>query len=119
MTLPLTPAVLEAAYAYLRATSPFKSWKLPHADEVEFCVTQHRDQEGDHYVYQRTTDHVIRISATTITTTPALMIVMAHEMIHEKQEIAKTARRGGHNKEWHRLAKRVCATHGWDVRLFI
>jgi len=67
MTLPLTPAVLEAAYAYLRETSPFKGWRLPHA----------------------------------------------------RQEITKTARRGGHNKEFHRLARRVCKVHGWDVRLFV
>lgn len=119
MTLPLTPAVLEAAYTYLCATSPFKGWKLPPADEVEFCVTNHRDQEGDHCVYRYTKEHIIRVSAYAITTTHALMIVMAHEMIHAKQEIAKTARRGGHNKEFHRLAKRVCHVHGWDTRLFI
>jgi SprT-like family len=119
VTLPLTPHVLEAAYAYLRATSPFAGWKLPHSDEVEFAVTKHRDREGDHGVYCRTTEHIITVSSYYIKTTAELMVVMAHEMVHEKQEIAKTARRGGHNKEFHRLAKRVCKVHGWDVRLFI
>lgn len=119
MTLPLTPHVLAAAYEYIRATAPFKSWRLPEAEAVEFCVTNHRDREGDHCVYQRTTEHIIRVSSYAITTTPALMIVMAHEMIHERQEIARTARRGGHNAEFHRLAKRVCKVHGWDARLFV
>ena len=119
MTLPLTPQVLATAYEYLRATTPFAGWKLPSADEVEFCVTNHRDREGDHCVYKRTTEHIIRVSSYMITTTPALLIVMAHEMIHEWQEITKTARRGGHNKEFHRLAQRVCKVHGWDVRLFV
>ncbi|MCR4302259.1 MAG: SprT-like domain-containing protein [Sulfuricaulis sp.] len=116
----MTPHVLAAAYEYLRATSPFKAWKLPHADEVEFAVTERRDCEGDHGVYRYyTNEHIITISSYYIKTTPELMVVMAHEMIHERQEIAKTARRGGHNKEFHRLAKRVCKVHGWDSRLFI
>ena len=118
MTLPLTPHVLAAAYEYLRATTPFKSWKLPPADEVEFGVTQHRDRDGDHSSYQRTNEHIIRASTYWVKTTDALMQVMAHEMIHVRQQITKSARHGGHNMEFQRLAKRVCKVHGWHPHLF-
>ncbi len=119
MALLLTPQMLAAAYEYLRTTPPFKAWKLPHADEIELAVTLHRDREGDHCVYQRTTEHIIRVSAAAIKTTDALMQVMAHEMLHARQEITKTARRGGHNADFKRLAKRVCRYHGWDETKFV
>lgn len=116
----LTPAILAAAYSYLRETLPFRRWKLPPADEVEFAVTAHRDREGDHTTYHRTLDHVIRISEHHIRTTQALMICMAHEMIHARQEREKTApQRPGHNSEFKRLATRVCYEHGWKLEDFL
>ena len=42
MALRLTPEILEGAYEFLRATPPFRGWRLPHADEVEFVVSRHR-----------------------------------------------------------------------------
>lgn len=111
--------MLETAYEYLRSTSPFKSWKLPPVEEIELAVTRHRDREGDHCVYRRTQDHIIRVSAAAIKTTDALMQVMAHEMCHAYQEQTKTARRGEHNTEFKRLAKRVCRYHGWETAHFI
>ena len=77
MTLPLTPAVLAAAYEYLRATSPFKGWRLPHCDEVEFSVTRHRDRMADHTTYCYTLDHVIRASTYHIKTTNDLIEAVA------------------------------------------
>ena len=114
MTLPLTPHVLVAAYEYLRATAPFRRWALPPADEVEFCVTRHRDREGDHDVRGAQRDHVLRVSSYWIKTTSELMEVMAHEMIHAKQRMTRTASNDKHNAEFHRLAQRVCQQHGWD-----
>mgnify|MGYP001576237169 CR=1 FL=1 len=114
MTLALTPAMLETAYEYLRSTPPFCAWKLPPAEEVEFGVTRHRDREGDHCVYQRTTDHVIRVSAYYVKTTSALMCCMAHEMIHAYQERKGGARYDRHNAEFKRLTIRVCSVHGWN-----
>lgn len=114
MSLHLTPAVLAAAYEYLRSTRPFRAWKLPHADAVEFSVTRHRDREGDHCVYKRTDDHVIRASENLIRTTDDLMQLMAHEMIHARQHHTKSAPKNyGHNAEFKRIAARVCREHGW------
>ena len=109
---------MAAAYEYLRTTPPFAAWNLPHADEVEFGVTKHRDRDGDHCVYRRTKEHIIRASINSVKTTDSLMQTVAHELIHARQEIAGTARRGTHNREFHRLAKLVCRYHGWDAVAF-
>ena len=115
MTFLITPAALAAAYEYLRTTPPFKNWKLPPEGEVEFHVTRHRDREADHKVKRRR-DHIIRVSANKITTTDALMQAMAHEMIHGYQDgVARTDTRVVHNQEFHRLARRVCRVHGWEI----
>ena len=118
MTLPLTPAVLEAAYAYLRATPPFKGWKLPEADAVEFAVTRHRDRMADHTTYCYTLDHVIRASTYHIKTTNDLIEAVAHEMIHQHMTRNHTDTKCEHNAEFKRLAARVCKVHGWDIRLW-
>ena len=122
MSLPLTPETLAAAYEYLRTTPPFKRWKLPHADEVEFRVMWHRGRAGDHEVdHRKTVKHVIRVSDRTVNTTDGLLEVMAHEMVHAYQDgIVRTgSRRVDHNKEFTRLSARVCKAHGWQLSLFV
>lgn len=120
MTLPLTPRILAGAYEYLRTTPPFLRWKLPPAEEVEFHVLQTKLLEADHTVYERTDEHVIRVSAGKIGFTSNLMPAMAHEMIHARQVISKTETPNTtHNAEFHRLAKLVCRYHGWDYKLFV
>ena len=120
MSLPLTPAILEAAYEFLRACPPFRAWKLPHADEIEFHVIQLKDREGDHTTYCGTDQHVIRISAKRIGHTDSLIVVMAHEMIHARQAITKTTTRGSmHNADFRRFAASVCRTHGFDPKTFV
>ena len=118
MALALTPAALAAAYEYLRATPPFRGWKLPHADEVAFHVTRHRDREADHEVVRRRA-HIIRVSVNKIKTTDALMQAMGHELIHAYQDgVARTDTRAIHNAEFKRLARRVCQVHGWKYEGF-
>ena len=119
MTLPLTPHVLAAAYEYLRATSPFKSWKLPVADAVEFCVTRHRDRSGDHTTYCRSLDHVVRVSAYHTKTTLDLMECVAHEMIHMRQTRCKTETKQEHNAAFMQTNRRVARVHGWPAETFV
>lgn len=119
MKLALTPAMLETAYEYMRSTPPFRGWKLPPAEEVEFHVTRHRDREGDHCAYRYRPEHVIRVSAYYIHATNPLLMVMGHEMIHMQQEMRRLAKPDTHNKDFCAKAARVCRIHGWDLRLFI
>lgn len=116
MSLPLTPQILEAAYEYLRATPPFRSWGLPIGADVKFRVTRHRDREGDHG-YDSKGVHVLRVSSRTIGHNLSLLLVTGHEMAHMRQGVLGLPR--SHNAFFHRLARRVCQYHGWDPKVFI
>lgn len=116
----LTPEVLAAAYEYLRATPPFKAWKLPHADEVEFSVTKHRDHEGGHTTYcNKPNEHIIYVSSYYIKSTPDLMECLGHEMIHMRQRPHRDWRvRAKHNAEFNKLNARFCKLHGLETEVF-
>lgn len=119
MTLPLTPEVLRGAYDFLRVTAPFSRWSLPVGAEVEFKVMRTPHVEGDHWVYA-CGKNLIRVSGRTIGHSINLLVVMAHEMIHAHQAIRKTETPGAaHNAEFHRLAARVCRSHGFDPKTFV
>jgi hypothetical protein len=107
--------MLAAAYDYLRTTLPFKNWKLPESDAVEFHVTRHRDRFGDHNAHRLA--HIIRISSYHTKTTALLIETMAHEIIHAK--LAAKRGRSEHDEEFKYLSRRVCATHGWDLAEFV
>ena len=119
MSLPLTPALLRAAYEYLRATPPFRGWGMPTGSAVKFQVLRTKDRHGDHYGFVGQPGHVIRISAGRIGRTHSLMEVMAHEMIHARQQERKTyTANTQHNAEFHKLAAVVCKVHGFEPKLF-
>ena len=120
--LTLTPEMLEGAYEYLRVSPPFSRWGLPHADHVMFRVLgakdrfghfrgRHRKAQGDDGFSE------IAISAGLVRSTDLLVSTMAHEMIHLYQDETGTAR-GHHNPKFRKLAKRVCAIHGFDPETF-
>jgi hypothetical protein len=113
--LHLTPEMLRAAYEYLRTTPPFRRWKLPPADEVEFHVTRHKDRTGD---CETSAGHepLIRVSATLVGWTASLLATMAHEMIHVHLDRKKV--RAAHGWEFRRAAAQVCRHHGFDPKLF-
>jgi hypothetical protein len=114
--------MLEGAYEYLRVSPPFCGWSLPHADQVMFRVLgakdrfghfrgRHRKARGDDGFSE------IAISAGLVKSTDLLISTMAHEMIHLYQDETGTAR-GHHNPKFRKLAKRVCAIHGFDLESF-
>lgn len=115
MTLHVTPEIIERCYDFLRAIPPFKAWRLPPADEVEFGVTLHHDREADHDVAGpvRGRQHSMRVSDYHVNTVDALVQAVAHEMIHAKQMSAHAGKRG-HNAEFKRLAAKVATLGGWD-----
>jgi hypothetical protein len=114
MTLPLDPAMLEAAYEYLRTTPPFRRWKLPPGEAIEFHVIANQGLRGrcvDNGAHQ-----TIAISLGTIGHTLSLMMAMAHEMIHVRDNIAGI--RAHHGASFRRGAAEVCRYHGFDPKLF-
>lgn len=115
MSLHLTPAMLELCYELLRATPPFKRWKLPHADEVEFHVTRDTQIVGD--CVDAGHAHIIRLSGAKHGSVHAVVVTMAHEMCHLKQSVI-APREGAHGRYFKRLAKQVCKAHGFDEKTF-
>lgn len=105
----LTPAILVAAYEFLRATPPFVGWRLPEADDVEFRVS-HFAHLGECHANDGT--HVIAISARRISHTDTLMRTMAHEMIHLRHNHVGIDT--VHGAPFVRDAKLVAKAHGFD-----
>lgn len=99
---------LEDAYELLRATRPFKRWCLPHADEVEFRLINHKDIRGD-WCFENGR-HVIRISQRVCHALPTMIRTIAHEMCHMRQyELGD--KRSEHGAVFERLADQVCREH--------
>lgn len=120
MSLHLTPELLERAYEYLRASRPFRNWKLPEADELGFEVSRHKDRYGHMHGYVRSPDADIAISECSVGSSTTLIEKMAHEMIHLKQHVHKTETANTqHNAEFKRLARVVCAEHMFDFKDFV
>ena len=111
-----TPEMMAAAYDYLRTTPPFRRWKLPPSESVEFHVTRHLDRTGDCETGPAGNDPVIRISAALIGWTASLMATMAHEMVHI--HLDRKGVRAHHGADFRRCAAQVCRHHGFDPKLF-
>lgn len=111
----LTPEILEASYDFLRATPPFRGWRLPKGEDVTFNVTKTRGTLGSYTRYIRTDRHIINISGARISHPELLINVMAHEMVHLVLGVRKTETPNTeHSAEFRRLARIVCKHHGFD-----
>lgn len=116
--IPITKARLAAVYEMLRAFPPFTRWKLPPAEMVKFHISRVKSRYAIWWIDSGRTHH-IEVSEINHGSMQALVTTMAHEMIHMRQRIAKTETRAEHNAEFHRIAKRVCAIHGFDFLSFM
>lgn len=116
MSLHITPENVELTYDLLRSTMPFCKWRLPHSDDISFRIMATRDYIGCfHGVING--PHEISISGTRIGSLDTLVRVMAHEMIHLKQETAGTTTPNTeHNAEFYKLAKMVAKYHCFDPK---
>ena len=112
MRLILSPAILQAAYAYLSETAPFNKWNLPDAEDVIFRVGYHRTTYGCCIRYRKKLK--VTISSRLHKTTAKVMETMAHEMIHVYQMHHRMKIKSNHDASWQRLAKVVCEHHGFD-----
>lgn len=112
--LPLTADLLRASYDFLRHTPPFKKWKLPPGEVVEFIATRSNTVSGDHLLHDGI--HRIRISSKKVGATDTLIALMAHEMVHVKCD--RDGITSEHGAEFQRCAKSVCKYHGWDLANF-
>lgn len=104
--------VLRSTYDLLKRTRPFNKWGLPPSCDVIFRVLRTKERRGDYYRDQKGR-HVIRVSAGTCHTLQAVILTVAHEMCHVKDET-----RADHGWRFNQLADRVCRWHNFDRGLF-
>lgn len=111
--LHLTPDMLDATYELLRLTPPFKSWRLPPADELEFRATNMKGQDQA-YCHHDGTRHVIAIATNRHRTLASLTATMGHEMVHLHLDLAYPRDRAHHGRRFQRCADMVCRIHSLD-----
>ena len=114
----LTPEMLEAAYAYLATTLPFRRWKLPPAEAVEFRVTRSRGDYGQCITIKSggTFNCVVEISSVKNKTGFDMIRTMGHEMVHVCLDLLVV--RAHHGAECKRRAAIVRRRHSWDPKAF-
>lgn len=117
MKLHVTPQLMELSYELLRATPPFRGWRLPHADNVQFVVTGNAVTAG----YCRSTYnrdfpgqwvHEIGMSSKMVKRTHNVLEVMAHEMVHEYCD--RRGVKGHHGAEFQKRCGQVAKYHGFN-----
>lgn len=113
----LTPTRLAAVYECLREFPPFDGWNLPSSLDVQFNVVKDKTLFG---FYRRAGgQHEISISKACVGTYEVLARIMAHEMIHLAQNVAKTSTSAAHNNDYHRRARLVCDQFLFDLKAFV
>lgn len=118
MALHLTPEMIEAAYELLRTTLPFKRWKLPDGDDVEFRVIRDGSVSAKVALAIDGSAHVLSVSSKMVGRLPFLVQVVAHEMIHIHEHQQGARLDVSHGASFKRLARQVCRHHGFDEKLF-
>lgn len=117
MTLALTPRMLETAYEYLRSTPPFRGWKLPPADDVEFRVI--RTHKFHAQCWPPSSVKRIDFSMWGVGHSDTLIRIMAHEMVHLKIWLDGGKReKDDHGPNFRRHARIVSRHHGFDPKEF-
>lgn len=112
MSLHPTPDMLEDVYETMRKTAPFKRWKLPHADDLEFHVSNRIDCFGQ-FVTEGA-KRTIEISCVTVRSWGKLFATMGHEMCHLRENQLGVRSKYAHGRVFQKLADQVCRLQGFD-----
>jgi len=111
----ITPEMVEAAYELARTMPPFRGWKLPHPDHLEFGILTTKERFG-HFRWHNEGQHELSFSASCIGSSDVLMRTMMHELCHF--EAHRRGYRGEHGGTWRELANQVCRIHHLDPKAF-
>ena len=117
-----TPEIVEACYAWLRITPPFRAWKLPHPDDVEFFITAHRDRAAhyrglDEAGKGRHTHPEIAVSINGVKHYWHMVEALAHELVHF--HLDRIGKCDDHGPNFKRCARKVCRYFGFAERDFV
>ena len=111
----LSPETLEACYDLLRTVPPYKRWRLPPGNEIEFKVSIQRHLLGAHTKTRHYKEHTIIISAARNRHLATVLRTMAHEMIHLYQAHYNRETAGAsHNEDFWRCKEKAGRLLGFD-----
>jgi len=110
----LKPHDIQIAYEYLAACPPFRKWSLPLSSNLIFKVTRSEMAMGEYDV----DPHTIKVSSKSNDNWQQLIETVAHEMVHLECEGRDHYKHHEHDKNFKRLAARVCKEFGWDISTF-
>lgn len=114
----LTPDIVAGMYDLLRLTPPFCKWRLPPSDDVAFGIMAASDRAGDYHWCATKQVHTIRANGAWCGHLPALVRIIAHEMVHMHLQIAYPRDRAHHGRRFLRCAAQVCRHHHLDPKAF-
>lgn len=114
--LKVTDERVREAYLFLRGLPPFSKWDLPTAGACTFGLLR---GVSHHAEYLKDGKHLILVNPDTHITLTDLLMSVAHEMVHQRQQlVGRLPVKEPHNAEFRRLAKQVCAATGWELQKF-
>lgn len=119
MTLCTLPR-MRAMYSMLRKFPPFAGWKLPAVEQVRFYLSHELKQFGEYNTSEQGV-HRIGLNPHLCVTLGQIERVMAHEMVHLKQEMLgrrPATRDDQHNRAFFSLAHFACRKLGFDPGAF-
>ena len=112
----VTPRHVSAAYRLFRTLPPYCRWGLP--EDVEFRITKRPDVYGTYQLVGGR--HRITISRRNVKSLHGLIVTLAHELIHLRQELTGSCGdRSQHNRAFVRTARHVCRALGFDSAGFV
>lgn len=123
----ITPETCRAAYEFFRTTLPYRRWKLPDADSVEFKITKSADKYGSVDYPSRKgfkIRPIMEVSDHLCYCTDVLLRTVAHEMVHLRQfqldgwTVVEKGKEYGHGPDFQAMAKLICRRHGFNLETF-
>lgn len=108
----ITPEKVRAVYQMLLQMEPFNNWTFHAVSQITFAVAPLKSRRGDWDSNTKT----LRVSTVCITTFLGLVGVVAHEMIHVRQQqmcrLPDSAE--GHNGDFTRMTLQICKEFPFD-----
>lgn len=117
MSIQVSIEILEATYELLRATDPFKRWKLPQADEISFSIIRNKSSRGEFYINKKS-EPTICVNDKYHHTLDELLRTVAHEMCHLVDYRSGVRSDVHHGWTFNQMADRVCKFHSFDRGAF-
>lgn len=110
MTIPVTADTVKAVYTCLLAFPPFNRWRLPLPDSLTFYAVPYTSEWGEYNAERKT----LRISMAKVSTFQSLVLAVAHEMVHVREDVAGRWAKKHDNAYFKKLADQVCRTFEFD-----